>query len=64
MESQAADIAAEAATSTLLPNTGLTNADASTRLARDVNNESPTAKPRRLLSYSVPPIHSAWRLKN
>ena len=52
MESHAVSIATETVKPALLPDTGLTNADASARLARDGYNELPTAKPRRLFAIA------------
>ncbi len=53
MESHAVSIATETVTPPLLPDAGLTNADASARLARDGYNELPTAKPRRLFAIAA-----------
>ena len=53
MESHAASVATETATPALLADAGLTNADASARLARDGYNELPTAKPRRLFAIAA-----------
>ena len=53
MKSHAASVATETATPALLTDTGLTNADASARLARDGYNELPTAKPRRLFAIAA-----------
>ena len=53
MESHAVSIATETVTPVLLPDAGLTTADASARLARDGYNELPTAKPRRLFAIAA-----------
>ena len=53
MESHAGNVVTETATPALLTDAGLTNADASARLARDGYNELPTAKPRRLFAIAA-----------
>src|SRR5579864_7381870 len=53
MESLAGNVAPETATLAILTDAGLTNADASARLAREGYNELPTAKPRRVFAIAA-----------
>ena len=53
MESHAANVATATAERAFPADTGLTDSDASARLARDGYNELPTAKPRRLFAIAA-----------